>query len=114
LFVSSQVGVASRHRKLAGWRDIPWRASVRADRSCMIDKTPMNELGKMLLGVGLVIALAGALILLASRTGLPLGRLPGDISYKGKNVSFYFPLGTSILISVILSVLLYILSRFRR
>ena len=49
-----------------------------------------------------------------SRIGLPLGRLPGDISYKGKNVSFYFPLGTSILISVVLSALLYLLSRFRR
>ena len=46
--------------------------------------------------------------------GLPLGRLPGDISYKGKNVSFYFPLGTSIVISVVLSVVLYLLSRFRR
>ncbi len=74
----------------------------------------MNELGKMLLGVGLVIALVGALILLAARFGLPLGRLPGDISYKGKNVTFYFPIGTSILISVVLSVILYFFSRFRR
>jgi hypothetical protein len=46
--------------------------------------------------------------------GLPLGRLPGDIAYKGKNVSVYFPLGTSILISVVLTVILYLLSRFRR
>jgi len=74
----------------------------------------MNDLGKMLVSVGLVVVLVGALILLASRTGLPLGRLPGDISYRGKNVSFYFPLGTCVLISVIFSVLLYILSRFRR
>jgi hypothetical protein len=75
---------------------------------------PMNELGKMLLVVGLVIALAGMLLLLAGRTGLPLGRLPGDISYRGRNFSFYFPLGTSILISVIVSAILYFLSRCRR
>jgi hypothetical protein len=79
-----------------------------------MDRTPMNELGKMLLGVGLAITLVGALILLVARMGLPLGRLPGDFLYKGKNVSFYFPLGTCILISVILSAILYLLSRFRR
>jgi len=74
----------------------------------------MQDLGKLLLGLGLLLVVIGAVILLASRIGLPLGRLPGDISYKGKNVSFYFPLGTSILISVVLSVILYLLSRFRR
>jgi Protein of unknown function (DUF2905) len=74
----------------------------------------MHDLGKMLLGLGLVLALIGAVILLAGRAGLPLGRLPGDFSYKGKNVSFYFPLGTSILISIVLSAILYFISRFRR
>jgi hypothetical protein len=74
----------------------------------------MNELGKMLLGAGLAIALMGAMILLAARTGLPLGRLPGDFLYKGKNVSFYFPLGTCIVISIVLSAILYLGARFRR
>jgi hypothetical protein len=74
----------------------------------------MSELGKALIGLGVLIALIGALVLLAGRFGLPLGRLPGDIAYKGKNVSFYFPLATCILISVVLSVILYFLSRFRR
>ncbi|HTW32344.1 MAG TPA: DUF2905 domain-containing protein [Candidatus Sulfotelmatobacter sp.] len=74
----------------------------------------MQDLGKTLLGFGLVLALIGGAILLAARVGLPLGRLPGDISYKSKNVTFYFPLGTSILISVVLSAILYMLSRFRR
>lgn len=74
----------------------------------------MNELGKMLLAVGLLLALIGTAILLVARTGLPLGRLPGDFSWKGKNFSFYFPLGTSILISLVLSAILYFLSRFRR
>jgi hypothetical protein len=74
----------------------------------------MQDLGKMLLGIGLVVAAIGAVILLAGRIGLPLGRLPGDFSFRGRNVSFYFPLGTAILISIVLSVLFYLFSRFRR
>jgi hypothetical protein len=74
----------------------------------------MNELGKALIALGLLIALTGALVLVAARFGLPLGRLPGDISYKGKNVSVYLPLWTSILISIVLSLIFYLLSRFRR
>jgi len=74
----------------------------------------MAELGKTLLGLGLLLAFVGAILLVAAKMGLPLGRLPGDIAYKGKNVSLYFPLGTSILISVVLTVILYLLSRFRR
>lgn len=74
----------------------------------------MQDFGKMLLGLGLLLALIGALVLVASRMGLQLGRLPGDFTYKGRNVTFYFPLGTSILISIVLSVILYLFSRFRR
>jgi hypothetical protein len=74
----------------------------------------MNDLGRLLIGVGLVLVIAGGLLLLLGRTGFPLGRLPGDISYRGKNVSVYFPLGTSILLSVVLSLVFYLISRFRR
>lgn len=74
----------------------------------------MNDVGKLLVAAGLVIALVGLVFLLVSRTGLPLGRLPGNFSYKGKGFSFYFPLGTSILISVILSLVFYLISLFRR
>jgi len=74
----------------------------------------MHELGKAILGLGLLLVALGALILIAGRAHLPLGRLPGDFAYKGKNVSFYFPLGTCIVISVALSVIFYLLSRFRR
>lgn len=74
----------------------------------------MSDLGKVLLGLGLLIALIGALLLLAGRFGLPLGRIPGDFAYKGRHVSVYFPLGTSILISIVLTVILYLLSRFHR
>jgi len=74
----------------------------------------MAELGKALLGLGILLVIVGAALLLAGRFGLPLGRLPGDISYRGKNVSVFFPLGTSILVSVVLSVIFYLISRLRR
>ncbi len=74
----------------------------------------MIEFGKALLGLGALIALIGALLLLAGRFGLPLGRLPGDFAYRGKNVSVFIPIGTSILISLVLSAIFYLISRFHR
>ncbi len=74
----------------------------------------MNDLGRLLIGLGFVLLIAGGLLLLLGRTGFPLGRLPGDISYRGKSLSVYFPLGTSILLSIVLSLVFYLLSRFRR
>jgi hypothetical protein len=52
--------------------------------------------------------------MLLGRTGLPLGRLSGDIVYRGKNTTFYFPLATSIVLSVLLSIILFLVGRFRR
>ena len=72
------------------------------------------EIGKTLLVLGILLAIAGGALLLAGRFGLPLGRLPGDIAYKGKNVSVFIPIGTCILLSLILSIVLHILSRFHR
>jgi hypothetical protein len=74
----------------------------------------MNDLGRLLIGLGLVLLVAGGLLLLVGRMGIPLGRLPGDISYRGRNLNVYFPLGTSLLVSVLLSLVFYLLSRFRR
>ena len=74
----------------------------------------MADFGKMLIGLGLLLVLLGAAMLLAARFGIPLGRLPGDVSFRGKHVSVFFPLGTSILISVVLSILFYLISRYRR
>ena len=68
----------------------------------------------MLLFFGLVVAAIGLALLLAGRTNLPIGRLPGDIVYRGKNTTVYFPLVTSILLSVVLSVVFYVIGRFRR
>jgi hypothetical protein len=52
--------------------------------------------------------------MLFGRAGLPLSRLPGDIVYKGKNSIFYFPLATSILLSIVISVVMYLIGRFRQ
>jgi len=74
----------------------------------------MNELGKLLVVVGAIAILAGVILMLAGRAHIPLGRLPGDIVYRGKNSTFYFPLATSILVSVVLSLVLYLIGRFGR
>ena len=74
----------------------------------------MTDLGKLLVGLGALVMVAGLVLMLLGRTNLPLGRLPGDILYRGKNTTFYFPLATSILLSVLLSLILYLLGRFRR
>lgn len=74
----------------------------------------MSELGKLLIILGILLVVAGVVVTLLGRTNLPLGRLPGDILYRGKNTTFYFPLATSILLSVVLTVLLYVIGKFRR
>ena len=74
----------------------------------------MADFGKMLLGLGLLLVVIGAVLMIAARFGLPLGQLPGDITFRGKNVSVFFPLGSSILISAVLSILFYLISRIRR
>jgi hypothetical protein len=74
----------------------------------------MADLGKVLALLGVILAVAGMVMVLLGRTGLPLGRLPGDFLYRGKNTTFYFPLATSLLLSVVLSFLLYLIGRFRR
>jgi hypothetical protein len=73
----------------------------------------MTDIGKVLLLLGLVMAAAGLFFILLGRTNLPLGRLPGDIVYRGKHTTFYFPLATSILVSLVLSLVLYLIGRFR-
>jgi hypothetical protein len=74
----------------------------------------VTDIGKMLVLLGLLVVVAGGVFILLGRTNLPLGRLPGDIVYRGKNTVFYFPLATSIVVSVVLSLFLYVLGRMRR
>ena len=74
----------------------------------------MEEMGRILVVVGVALVVIGGIVILLGRTGLPLGRLPGDILYRGKNTTFYFPLATSIVLSVVLSVILFLISHFKR
>jgi Protein of unknown function (DUF2905) len=74
----------------------------------------MAEMGRLLVMLGVALLLIGGIFMLLGRTGLPIGRLPGDILYRGKNTTFYFPLATSILVSVVLSIILYLIGRLKR
>lgn len=74
----------------------------------------VTDIGKLLIFLGGTIVVVGLGLMLLGRTNLPLGRLPGDIVYRGKHTTFYFPLATSILLSVVLSAVLYVIGRFRR
>ena len=71
-----------------------------------------GTIGKLLIVVGLSIALAGVILLLLARfPGLKIGRLPGDIYIERDGWSFYFPLATSILLSVIISLVIWLVRR---
>jgi hypothetical protein len=79
-------------------------------------QTAMNEwvpfnLGKMILILGVVLVVVGLVVMAGSKVSfLGLGRLPGDIAYKGKNFSFYFPVVTCILLSAVLTLVLWLVS----
>jgi hypothetical protein len=74
----------------------------------------MSDFGKLLIVLGAALLVAGIVLVVLARANLPLGRLPGDIGYRGKNTTFYFPLATSLLVSVVLSLVLYLVGRWRR
>jgi len=70
----------------------------------------MSELAKMLIVFGIILAVVGVILLAAPK--IPwLGKLPGDFIYRGERFTFYFPLATCILLSIILSLLLYLFRR---
>ena len=74
----------------------------------------MENIARFLVIGGIVLILIGGGVYLAAKFGIPLGRLPGDIRIEGENGSFYFPLATSILISVVLTIVLNVIARFLR
>jgi hypothetical protein len=74
----------------------------------------MHDLARTLIFLGLLLLVAGIVILGLARLHLPLGRLPGDFNWRGRGWSISFPLATSILISIVLSLLLWAVGRFRR
>jgi fumarate reductase subunit D len=69
------------------------------------------NLGRLLITAGLALLALGAIVLLISKLNLPLGRLPGDIVYRGKNTTVYFPWVTCLIISLVLTLILWVLNR---
>jgi hypothetical protein len=74
----------------------------------------MQELGRTLVFLGGILVVAGVLVLVLARLQVPLGRLPGDFKWQGRGWSVSFPLATSIVLSVVLSLLFWIVGRMRR
>ena len=68
-------------------------------------------MGPLLIRIGLLVAAIGVVFVVTNKLGLPLGRLPGDISIQRPGFSFYFPITTSIVVSIVLSAILYLLGR---
>jgi hypothetical protein len=75
---------------------------------------PTRELGKLLLLGGIVLVVIGGFFVFGGRLPFRLGRLPGDIVYEGKNGSFYFPIVTCIVLSITLTLILWVINLFRR
>ena len=74
----------------------------------------LGELGKTLLAIGIVLVVAGIFLVSGAKLPFRLGRLPGDIAYQGRHGSFYFPIVTCILLSVALTLIMWIVNLFRR
>ena len=75
---------------------------------------PLREIGKLMLVAAVVLAAVGAGLLFGARLPFRLGRLPGDIAYHGRHGSFYFPIVTCIVVSVILTLVIWIVNLLRR
>ena len=72
----------------------------------------MENIGRLLMIGGVILFIVGGLVFLTSKFGIPIGRLPGDIRINGEHGSFYFPLASSILISIVLTIILNVILRF--
>lgn len=74
----------------------------------------MQDLTRVVITAGLVLLVLGLILLGADRLHLPLGRLPGDLTWRGRNWSVSFPLVTSVIFSVVISLILWVLNYLRR
>jgi cytochrome c biogenesis factor len=75
---------------------------------------PLRELGKLILFLGVFLVAVGAVLVLGAKLPFRLGRLPGDIVYQGRNTTFYFPIVTCLVLSVALTLILWLVSPLRR
>ena len=73
----------------------------------------MSQLGKMLVVAGLLLAAVGAVLIIAGKLNITLGKLPGDITYQKKNLTVFAPFGTMLVVSLILTLILNIFSRWK-
>jgi DUF2905 family protein len=75
---------------------------------------PLRELGRLLLVLGGAVSLIGALLYFGACLPFRLGRLPGDVVHRGEHTTFYFPIVTCLVVSVVISFLLWLISNLRR
>jgi hypothetical protein len=75
---------------------------------------PVQQLGRLLLSVGAMFIIIGALLYFSSKLPLRLGRLPGDIIHRGEHGAFYFPIVSCLVISIGVSLILWLVNHFRR
>jgi hypothetical protein len=110
-----RLGVTARERRVAVAAPLR-NANALNPVAYLLDDVDffVADFGRFLILAGGILVVAGIVAVLLGRTNLPLGRLPGDIVFRGKHTTVYFPLATSIVVSVVLSVLLYVIGRFRR
>ena len=73
----------------------------------------MSQLGKMLVAAGLLLAAVGVVLIIAGKLNIPLGKLPGDFTYQKKNLTVFAPFGTMLVVSLILTLILNIFSRWK-
>lgn len=74
----------------------------------------MSDLGRILIFLGLLLVVAGLIVLGLNRLNIPLGRLPGDFNWRGRGWSVSFPLVTCLLLSVLVSLVLWVVNHLRR
>jgi len=75
---------------------------------------PARDFGKLLVISGVLIVFVGVLVMMGRRLPFRLGRLPGDIAYRGKNGSFYFPIVTCLIVSAVLTFVFWLFNGMRR
>lgn len=73
----------------------------------------MDQVGRILVIFGIILITIGGLMILFGKFNIPIGRLPGDIIIKKKNVVVYFPLLTSLIVSVLITLILFVISKFK-
>jgi len=74
----------------------------------------MYNIGRTILIMGILLVIAGTVLVLSGKMGLPFGKLPGDITWQRKNITVFIPLGTMLTVSVVLSLILNLFSRWKR